>query len=401
MARMARQLETCVLLAAALVWPAAPALAQTPSPAAPAPRRAAARMPQPRTAAATWQSEEVAAPTPDDDQPEILRSLPRPPEQPGSLFQEAVFGPPAQDLEHPYFERDPLLDPSDWAQPGWFADAEVGVIKPHVSFATATPVPAGAGVLTSAPVVQIGSAHFNWTAAPRLEIGYRLPSGFGEFSVSDRYFHAAGNDTITVPSGPASRHSSLMVNYTDLDYASRELTPWNNWSLKFRGGVRFAQTSFITTLAEPFAEAAAANSFFSQRQTNSASGAGPHFGLQLDRRFPRRGLTLVGQADIADLFMRTHQVSSGTLTTLTPAGGFDTGVANTTFIQQNPIMTFQLGLNYQPQRWRNSRLYFGYFGQFWYLFATNTRGVAEFPNSPVQPSHFDQQGMVFQWSWNH
>lgn len=395
MAPTARQLMQA-WLAAAMAVLAAPLWAQSPQGAPGGSTRPVVRFAQLASAVAAEPQEQLAAPAADEE-PEILRSLPPIPDMPASLYQPASSQvTPAPDFERPYFQRDPLLDPLDWAQPGWFADAEVGLIKPHVSFSAANQVTTVFGPKT----VQIGSAHLNMTAAPRFEIGYRLPSGFGEFSVSDRFFTGRGSDSFVGPAGLGSRSSSLSLNYTDIDYASRELTPWNNWSLKFRGGLRFAQTSFSTSLNEPFAGAAASGAAFFQTQSNRASGGGAHFGFQLDRSFPARGLTLVSQADIADLMMRTHQQAAAAFTALSPTGGFDTGTYNTTFLQQNPILTVQIGLNFQPARWRNSRLYFGYFGQFWYLFATDTTGQPPAP-TPVQPSHFDQEGMVFQWSWNH
>ncbi|HEV3342878.1 MAG TPA: hypothetical protein VG125_21070, partial [Pirellulales bacterium] len=319
MARMARQLGTLVLLA--LVWPAAFARAQAPPVARAAPRRAVVRLPQ--SVAPSSENEPISTPTPEAEDPQILRSLPDLPSEPRSLFAPAPpIGPPPPDFERPYFQRDPLLDPANWPQPGWFTDVDLGAIKPHVSYAIANPIQT---LLNATPTVQVGSAHLNWVVAPRFEIGYRLPSGFGEISVSDRFFNTGGSDNILVPDGPAHRSSTFFLNYTDIDYGSREFMPWQNWSLKFRGGLRFAQTSFSTRLDESFAEAAAGSGVFSQTQSNRSGGGGSHFGFELDRRFPGRGLTLVSQADVSDLFMRTTQTAVANLTTVTPAGGFDAG----------------------------------------------------------------------------
>jgi hypothetical protein len=395
---MDRRLTELVLLAAVLATSAAPAAAQQPLLGPAAPARPVVRSSQTRWVAADQAVEDIGAPVGESQQRQILQSLPELPSQPRSLFDPAPpLGPPPRDLEHPYLERDPLLDPADWPQPGWFTDIDVGAIKPHVTYTIANPIQTQ---LNAAPIVQIGSAHLNCAVAPRFEIGYRLPSGFGEISVSDRFFNTGGSDTVLRPDGPAHRSSTFFLNYTDVDYASRELTPWANWSLKFRGGVRFAQTAFTTRLDESFAEAAAGSGVFAQTQSNRAGGGGVHFGVAADRRLGR-GWTLVSQADASDLFMRTTQTATATRTTMTPAGGFDTGSFGTTFIQQNPILTVQLGLNYQPARWRNSRFYLGYFGQFWYMFATDTTFAASPPAPPVQPSHFDNQGVVLQWSWNH
>ncbi|HVX11860.1 MAG TPA: hypothetical protein VHC22_11815 [Pirellulales bacterium] len=397
MARMARPIQTLVLLIAALVWPAVPALAQTPPSAPAAPRRPAVQWAPKGAGDPAGPKEEVSAPTPDHNEPEILRSLPRPPDQPGSLFDEAPsFGAPAPDWEHPYFERDPLLDPVDWPAPGWFCQAEVGVIKPHVSI----PMMAQFTTALGTPVtVQTNSAHFQWTAAPRVEIGYRLPSGFGEFSLSDRYYNALGNSTVAGPNGPGALHSEFMVNYADLDYASRELTPNTGWGLKFRGGVRTSQTFFGSRLDTSFAGALAGNQLFAERETSRSTGVGPHFGVEVDRRFARPGWSMLANADIAEMFSKVRNTFYGATTVPIPVGGFETFATSSHFIQEIPVLTAQLGLSWQPQRLPNSRFYVGYFGQFWYKFATNSNaGVGPF-GTPIE-THFDNQGIVLQWSLN-
>ncbi|HVA45853.1 MAG TPA: hypothetical protein VNH11_05640 [Pirellulales bacterium] len=394
MARMARQRWTLVLLAAALVWPAAPALAQAPLPGR-ARMRPIARSSQARRFIAEPMSEEIAPPSPNFEQPRILQSLPELPDQPASLFQPAPPpGPPAPDWEHPYFERDPLLDPVDWPRSGWFADAEVSVIKTHVNFSV--PITTGLG---TTGVVQLSPARLNWTAAPRLEVGYRLPSGFGEISISDRYFNAMGSDTFLGPDGPAARHTEFMVNYTDIDYASRELTPNPGWGLKFRGGLRAAQTFLGTRVDESLAQAAAGSRVFAQRETNRTTAFGPHFGVEVDRRFARQGLTWVNQVDVAEMFTRVRQEAFAATTTVTPTG-FDSGDTVTHFLQYVPVLTAQIGVSWQPPRWANSRLYVGYIGQFWYQFGTNSN-VSFGPFLQPKYTQFDNQGITLQWSWNH
>ena len=81
-----------------------------------------------------------------------------------------------------------------------------------------------------------GAANLNWTVAPRLEIGYRLPSGFGAFAFSDRFFQTGGAGPFSGPVGLTNRTSRLTVNYCDWDYISHEFTPWvtpkSNWTLE-------------------------------------------------------------------------------------------------------------------------------------------------------------------------
>ena len=67
-------------------------------------------------------------------EPDPLPGLPRPPDQPNTLFQAApatqMYG--CRDLECPYFEKDPLLDPDCLPQPGWLFDVEMDILGTHV-----------------------------------------------------------------------------------------------------------------------------------------------------------------------------------------------------------------------------------------------------------------------------
>jgi hypothetical protein len=234
-----------------------------------------------------------------------------------------------------------------------------------------------------------------------MEIGYRLPSGFGEISVSDRFFNTGGSDMTFGPDGPAHRSSTFFLNYTDIDYSSREFTPNAGWGLKWRGGLRAAQTYLGTRVDESLAVAAAGTGFFALRETNRTMGAGPHFSVEVDRRFASRpGLTWVNQLDLAEVFTRIRQSFFAADTTMAPAGGFDNGTVVTHFLNINPVLTAQIGLSYQPPRSPNSRLYLGYFGQFWYQFGTNSN-LAIGPFSQAPATHFTNQGVTLQWSWNH
>src|SRR5690349_19115914 len=128
MARRDQRLIELVLLATVLATPVAPAAAQQPLLGPAAPTRPVVRSVQTRFIADPT-VEEIGAPVAQSQQPQILQSLPELPSQPRSLFAPAPpMGPPPSDFEHPYLRRDPLLDPADWPQPGWFADVDVGAI---------------------------------------------------------------------------------------------------------------------------------------------------------------------------------------------------------------------------------------------------------------------------------
>lgn len=332
-----------------------------------------------------------------DEEDDFRQSLPRPPIQPQSLLDPAPPVAPTVDLERPFFERDPILDPPQWQRPGWFANVDVAVIKPHVSNDMFQLVTTGLGKTF---VVQPGSAHLNWTAAPRLEVGYRLPSGFGEISLSDRYFQTQGAGLIAGPDGPATRTTHFLVNFSDFDYASREYTPFENWSLRFRGGLRAAQTYFSSRVDQPFFQAAAGSTLISQGASNRTTAFGFHLGVESQRRLARPGLSLVNSLDIANLFTREKQKFVATTTVPAPGGGSDSGTAVDTPLQSVPVLTVQVGLNYRPAQMRNSSIYFGYYGQFWYQFATDSN-LRVGPFGQSVPTQFDNEGIRLQYSRNY
>ena len=258
---------------------------------------------------------------------------------PRSLLQPAPpIGPPPPNLER-YFVQDPILDPPQWPKTGWFTDVQIDIIHPHV-FGNQWKAP----VVTSAGrsvKVATGVARLDWTVAPRLELGYRLPSGCGEFSLSDRGFYTDGTGPFSGPAGNFTRTSHLGVNYTDMDYASREYTPWVNWTMKWRAGVRVAYTWLDSTVSQPFNVAAAGTGVYADRAVNYTAGAGPHFGIRLDHNWAQPGLSFLTNLDIADTFTRIRQRFSTATTTLTPAGQPAKGEFKESFWNEVPILNFQ------------------------------------------------------------
>ena len=329
-------------------------------------------------------------------EPEFLRSLPRPPDQPRSLLQPAPPVGPPPNLER-YFILDPVLDPPQWPKTGWFTDVQIGIIHPHFfanKLAASNINSSGHGVTTSngrTVNTILGSARLNWTVAPRLELGYRLPSGFGEFSLSDRGFYTDGTGPFNGPAGNFTRTSHLGVNYTDADYASREYTQWVNWTLKWRVGVRTAFTWFDTTVIQPFDVAAAGTGLWAARTVNYTVGAGPHFGIAIDHKFDQTGLSFVSSLDIADTFSRVRQRFSVATTSLTPAGQPSRGVLLDRFWSEVPILNFQVGLGYQPPGHPNVHLFAGYMYEFWWQVGTNSN-LEGTVNSKF--AFFDNQGLV-------
>jgi hypothetical protein len=319
----------------------------------------------------------VPAITADQARPDPLAGLPRPPDIPGSLFQQPGPTPPytCEPLAGPYFQPDPRLDPPSQPPLGWFMDVELAIVGPHVKNRLTDSVTVG----TNPPdTVHLGSADLGWTVSPRFEVGYRLPAGFGAFALSYRFLATDGSGTIQGPDAPASLKSRLDLNVVDLDYLSWEFftEQWPYSHMMWFFGVRYADVFFDSLAEQPFAAAAAGSGIIETRVSNNFSGAGPHAGVELTRSLGGSGLALVARCDGAILFGQTHQHSFETAldTRGLPLSG-STGASNPQTVYNLNLL---LGLSWQPQAFPNASFSLGYVYDNWWnvgrLSTTTSRG---------------------------
>lgn len=301
----------------------------------------------------------------DASEPDVLRFLPRPPDQPSSLFAPAPPpSPPAPPPDRPYFQTDRLLDPPYLAPPGWFFDLDVGVTKGHVKNQLSTTVQNPA--TGNADLVGLPAAPLDWTISPRLEAGYRLPSGFGEVALSYRFLATQGSELVAGADGPTRLSSLLDVNQADLDYASEEFSLWPRWDMRWRLGLRYASVYFDSRADEPFDLAAAGSGVFRTRTTNSYVGLGPHSGVELARRFSDAGLSFVLKGEFSLLIGRVRQQFIETTTTAGPDGRPLVGSLAASDSQGVPVLGLQAGLAWQPPEYPDVRLYLGYVYEYWW-----------------------------------
>jgi hypothetical protein len=314
----------------------------------------------------------AAAPT---GEPEILKTLPRPPDQPASLLAPAPPHPPfAPYAEKPYFVPDPLLDPPCWPPPGCFAGAEVDILDPHVKNKLTNQVTIG----TNAPdTVALPGAALDWTVSPRFRVGYRLPAGFGEVSLGYRFLTSEGSESVLGPDGPAVLKSRLDLNQIDLDYASRELSLWPHCQMKWHIGLRLVYLYFDSRQDEPFNLAAPGSAVFEQRESDSYVGFGPHAGLELwhhlcgipcARWLDSWGLSLYGRADVGMLLGRLRQGFFETSTTIGPDGFPLTGETRVSSSQSLPMVSVQAGVRWEP--YRDLHVFLGYTAEYWWHVGT-------------------------------
>jgi hypothetical protein len=325
---------------------------------------------------------------PEEGEPAFLRELPRPLAQPRSLFQPAPPPlPPGPDPEKPYFQPDPLLDPETLPTWGWFANVEAGLLLPHVTNQVAfvvTPGRSQEGVNSTGNLVSVPAVPLDWTVSPRFETGYRLPAGFGEFSLGYRFLATQGTTSGLGADGPVQLKSHLDINRIELDYVSREFSLYPHCDLKARFGAQLTYLYFDSRENQPFAQAAAGSGIVDERTTNSYVGAGPHAGLEVARRFEVEvgEMALFARLDLAALMGRIRQ---GFFETTTAAGPGDTRISSSQVV---PLVSGQLGVSWRPGQ--NTFFFFGYQYEYWW----NVGRMSVLDGPPPSRGDLNAQGIV-------
>jgi hypothetical protein len=224
-------------------------------------------------------------------------------------------------------------------------------------------------------------------------VGYRLPAGFGGISVAYRNMTSQGSDAVIGADGPATLSSRLNVNLGDLDWVSREYTPWELWELRWRCGVRYLNAYFDSQANEPFAEAVAGTTFNNQRTTNSFWGLGPHWAMDIRRRLGFGGLAISGFIDISDTWGRVRHNYFASSTTnasgLPQAGEFTYATSNSV-----PVLTARLGLTWQPPACANLHLFAGYQFDYWW----NVGRIDNILGPDL--GYFFDSGILLRGEWN-
>jgi hypothetical protein len=271
------------------------------------------------------------------------------------------------DAERPYFQHDPAIDPPPLPPPGWFFNLEVDPTKAHVKNEISAPVANPAtGNMDN---VSLPSAALNWAISPRFELGYTLPSGFGEFLLAYRFLATDGSDPFQTIDGPARLSSVLDINQVDLDYASREISLWRlapNCDMRWWVGLRYASVYFDSVSEEAFDVAAAGSGVYQTRVTNSFVGIGPHTGVEVAQHFGNTGLAFFTKADCAMLLGRVRQQFFEHTTTTGANGQPLLGYLSASDSQGVPVLEVQAGLSWQPPRFPNTNFFLGYRYEYWW-----------------------------------
>ena len=320
-----------------------------------------------------------------------LPGLPELPEQPPSLFAPEMAAPPGSGQVSPppcYFDHDPRLDPPPLPPPGWFSNAEIGILDPHVKNKLTNTVSLGG--ITAPNTVAVPRAPLDWTVSPCIELGYRLSDGFGEFLVAYQIVASKGNGTAIGADALAALQSRLDINTLDFDYASREwsLLPCC-WDMKWEFGLRFSSIYFDSTDEEPVGAAAAGSGIFEQHDSNRFLGVGPHMGLELAKRWDDYNLALVVHLDGWISLGRLRQGFSEESTILGSNGVPLSGLTVEDRSQAVPQLKGQVGLLWEPPGGCHHAYFFaGYQYEYWWNVG---RDSSELP--PASRGELNDQGI--------
>jgi hypothetical protein len=283
---------------------------------------------------------------------------------PRLVFPPEYGLPPVPPPTGPCFKQpDPLLEEPPINPAGWFASLEAGAVATHVKDRLSDQVR-----LDGRPFVfRVPSADLDWTVAPRVELGYRVGHGFGEFLIAYRNVTTEG-EQFTSAEGAAQLKSRVNENVLDLDYANRDLPLGPGWDLRWKVGIRLASVFFDTRSSQ-------GGGTLLQRTSSNLVGAGPHTGLEVARELGIPGLSFYAQADFASVWAHLHQEFQ--VESLTPAAAPAGGQVEARATQAALPLGAQLGLRWTPPRYDAGHFFVGYqFEQWWQVFRNDNTGSA-------------------------
>jgi hypothetical protein len=274
---------------------------------------------------------------------------------------------------------------------GWIGLVELDYVLPFVNNTVNSGDPNNGGIpVGNIPqAIQVPNVQLPWTAVPRIDLGYRLEQGLGEFHAIFRSLNNSGTAAVANfdSAGAGVVSSRLNFNVLDLDYAYTEFNPgrlprispllmipgrlglnlrpeddpYPTFRLKWAFGARMANVFFESQ--------GAGRQILEQRMVNNFVGGGLHTSVDLTKPLPwRPGLAVYGRIEASGLFGATTQ--SFSQTEVLPNGTIASGAVSThDFDLGVPILDVSCGLSYTPP-WRNKMLQLmtGYvYEQWWYL----------------------------------
>ena len=247
---------------------------------------------------------------------------------------------------------------------GWFTDLELTAANARMSNRMNSE-----GLLTGTfpSPVSVPSASLDWTAMPKITLGYRMAEGWGELSASYRILSTQGSGSAS----PGSESSRLLQQVLDLDYSLTDLFPNDLWlvprQIRLSGGVRVAGIDYKTS--------ANGGTIVGQSVQNTFYGAGPRFALESNYPLACSGWTLFGKVDAAGVIGTDRQTFSQTTS---GGGGASASASTSPSTIASPVVGLRTGVNWYPD-WGsgNLKLSAGYQWERWYYLGTDTSSFNE------------------------
>jgi hypothetical protein len=206
----------------------------------------------------------------------------------------------------------------------------------------------------STKTIAIPGVGLDFTVAPLLEIGFRLPESAGQFSFGYRFLTTQGNSSQTADGIETDFRSRLDYNEVNFDFGTSRWEFEPHWFLQSRIGARVAWIYYDT---QARTDALGLKDF----EKNYFVGAGPHLSLDVERTFAM-GLGLFAKVDGAVLIGQTEQAFTETDT----LGGFVSITQPERTTLAVPTIQAQLGVSYTPPRFEHLRFRAGYQFEQWF-----------------------------------
>jgi hypothetical protein len=269
-----------------------------------------------------------------------------------------VLPPPNPNPVPPFAGLEPLLDPPEWPLPGPFFNVDATVLALHLrnQLMNSVPIAPGQTDLVSFPGSRLDAA-----VSPHLELGCRIPDGWGEVYVGYRFLVSRGADHVPGPRGEDDISTRLDFNVFDLAYRSREWALGPGWDMRWTAGLRAA--TFYFDARRSLGPPGTSVDLLSQDETNHFYGYGIFGALEVGRELGVPGLALLGRLEGTSYYARIKQTASETF-----AGDVvpqQSAVRNDGAVSV-PVLAEQVGLSYTPPGWPHGRLLAGYQYETWF-----------------------------------
>jgi hypothetical protein len=318
--------------------------------------------------------------------PDILPPYPAEAERPAAY----VLPPPDAWTTAAIPSPDPLIERPGSLPSGLFFNVEPNILGVHFRNELKIPVVVSD---TRTDLVQFFGSRLDDTVAPRFELGYRLPDGWGAVVVGYRFLNTQGSQAGTFGDQPVHVSGRVALNSFDVGYASQEFALGPAWDMRWGTGIRTtifyydARLQFDQPASDP-------GTILNEREVNYFWGLGPWVGLDLSRKTMIPGLSIFGRISGALQYGSIRQTGIEQLTAdpeeraqeFRNKQGFEV-----TVLQLVP----EAGLSYTAPGWNQCRFLLGYHYESFFQI-----GRFDLPGNVFSRGQLDTQGLFLRAEFN-